>query len=120
MKVVKEQLAKLNASLWLKHSNAQPILIEEILSPDALFWLGNSSEKKGSVSSETKHLIINNYFLKRRSEEDIYLIKDEMNNLLDYYKSQKAIVMEELTVLQSADIYNSLTKPSLDVSLDLF
>ena len=51
---------------------------------------------------EDKHNVVSNTLLKTRSEEHFALIKEEMNNLLAYFESQKVSVLTTLSSLEGS------------------
>lgn len=94
-------------SLQLDISRGQsPLQLQEILPINSEFWRTSSlpecKTSKG-VPWHTKRDVIQAFLLKKRCEEELQLLKDAMQNVLEYWSNRIAAITGEIEQLQEND-----------------
>ena len=83
-KTAKKLLQEYNAAASAINDAHVPICVEEALLPDSDFWQTVAMPSSSPLSWSTKKDITSAYLLKKRSEEELRLLKGEMQNVLVY------------------------------------
>ena len=112
-KKAKELLEEYNATcLQLDIGREQsPLQLQEILPINSEFWqtfpLAEYTTSRG-VPWNTKRDVIQAFLLKKRSEEELQLLEDAMQNVLEYWSNRIAAITGEIEQLQENNIIVSL------------
>ena len=107
-KKAKELLEEYNATcLQLDIGREQsPLQLQEILPINSEFWqtfpLAKYTTSRG-VPWNTKRDVIQAFLLKKRSEEELQLLEDAMQNVLEYWSNRIAAITGEIERLQEND-----------------
>ena len=89
--VIRELLTEYNQA---DEDNFSPLLLEEALDPDSIgSRLGSCTE----IATGERRELVDNYLLLCRSREEIKLLKEECQNLINYYQDMRMALKEEIT-----------------------
>ena len=93
-RTAKKLLQEYNTAASTVNDAHIPICLEEALLPDSDFWQTVHVAMPGSsaLSWSTKKDITSAYLLKKRSEEELCLLKEEMQNVLVYCRQFKELL----------------------------
>ena len=86
-------------------ANGIPVALEEVVSPDAVFWQNSmlATPISSTPSWNVKKDIIQAYLLIKRCEEELLLLSEEKKNVLAYWAYQKEAVQQQLATMYVTD-----------------
>ena len=80
-----------------------PLSIQDILAPDSEFWQSSISSYCRELSWNMQKDIMNAYIIMKRTEEELSLLHQEMQNVLLYCVHRKECVVHEIESISKKD-----------------
>ena len=83
--------------------SSSPVPFSAVLSLDAPFWKSSTSLScfgNTIITSDTRQEVIQNYLLSKRSNEELKLLRQDVNCTLEYYNRKRKLLSESINELQ--------------------
>ena len=96
-------LDRYNMASSVLNPSSSPVPFSAVLSLDAPFWKSSTSLScfgNTIISSDTRQEVIQNYLLSKRSNEELKLLRQDVNYTLEYYNRKRKLLSESINELQ--------------------
>lgn len=96
---LKKLLGEYNTVASEIESTFLPLSLEDVLSPESSIWLSPSNHRTREIPSNIQRDIIEAYLIKKRSNEELVLLKTEMSNVITYWNQRRGCIDSTLQQL---------------------